>query len=224
MTEAQVIEAWPAARLTDLAVAWLRERHPTALILPEFVCGCGGEARVDVAAITLEGIFGVEIKGDGDTPARLATQGRAFSAVCTHVYLLASPNIEAKVQDKIPDQWGWLRVSADGAIEVRSESWTPGYYLAPQVLLNTLWRPELSKLITRFGLKVDRKRITVMQMIRLLVAEVPFGALHAAVCEALMEREWPNWKQRGAERRMFKPEPTRSASERDAQDVSRDSK
>lgn len=198
---------WPAERLTEMAVGWLRENRPDALIVPEFVCGAGGAARIDLAAITRDGIFGVEIKGDGDTPARLASQGPLFSAVCSTVHVLPSPSLLEKVRAKRPPHWAILRVE-DGALQGEwGYRYYHDYFLAPCVLLNCLWRPELAKLCTKLGVGFDRKRSTVMEMIAAITAHAPLQAIKSGVCAGLLERQWTNWTSaQGETRRLWRPE------------------
>lgn len=199
---------WSAGRLTELAVGWLRAHRPDALIAPEFVCGAMGQARIDLAAITKDGIFGVEIKGEGDTPARLASQGPLFSAVCSTVHLLTAPSLLQKMREKRPQHWAMLRVEEDGTL---AGEWgyrhTKDYYLAPQCLLNTLWRPELVKLSVQLRVGVDRKRARVMDMVREIADSVPLREIKAGVCALLLEREWTNWTNAAGEtRRLWRPD------------------
>lgn len=201
-------DAYSAERLTEMGVAWLRAQRPDALIVPEFVCGCGGAARIDLAAITKDGIFGVEIKGEGDSAARLPSQGPLFSAVCSTVHLLPAPSLLQKMRDKRPPHWAMLRVEPDGSL---AGEWgythSKDYYLAPQVLLDCLWRPELLKLCTRLRVGVDRKTARVRDMVREISDLVPLREIKAAVCEALLERQWTNWTSAtGESRRLWRPE------------------
>lgn len=195
---------WPAERLTELAIEWMRARRPDALIIPEFVCGSMGASRIDIAAIARDGIFGIEVKGDGDTPSRLRSQGTGFSAVCSTVHLLASPNLKTLWNHK-PPHWGWLSIDGE---RISQDDWSEphkDYMLAPQSLLDTLWRPELLKLCTKLSVGVDRKRITVGKMIAEIAELVPLREIRASVCEALLERDWKGWTP-GKPRRVFWPE------------------
>ncbi|MCL4715506.1 MAG: hypothetical protein KJZ75_11395 [Hyphomonadaceae bacterium] len=183
-----MIKQWPAEKLTALGVEWLRAHRPDALIVPEFVCGAMGAARIDLAAITKDGIFGIEVKGDGDSAVRLPSQGPLFSAVCSTVHLLPAPSLLEKMREKRPPHWAILRVEEDGSLagEWGYRTYSE-YYLAPQVLLNCLWRPELLKLCTRLRVGCDRKS--------------------ARVCAMLLERQWTNWTNaQGETRRLWRPE------------------
>lgn len=200
-------EPWPADKLTALGVAWLRELRPDALIVPEFVCGAMGAARIDLAAITKDGIFGIEVKGDGDTPSRLAHQGPLFSTVCTTVHLLAAPSLPQRMRDKRPPHWAILRVEDGALVGEWGYRTLADYYLAPQVLLNCLWRPELLRLRARLGIGVDRRRARVMDMVREIAARIPLREIKTGVCATLLERQWTNWTTaQGETRRLWRPE------------------
>lgn len=204
---------YTADRLTELGVAWLRQHRPDALIVPEFVCGAMGQARIDLAAITKDGIFGVEVKGEGDSAARLPSQGPLFSAVCSTVHLLPAPSLLEKMRAKRPPHWAILRVDADGALagEWGYRSYSE-YYLAPQVLLNCLWRAELLRLCTRLRVGCDRKTARVMDMVREISSLVPLREIKAGVCELLLERQWTNWTgATGESRRLWRPESQEAA-------------
>lgn len=189
MSVAETIEAWPATRLTDLAIEWLRERFPGALIVPEFVCGSLSSARVDVAAITSTGIHAIEVKGDGDTHARLATQGPLFAAVCSTVRLLHTPN-QPRIADHCPLGWGRFDIT-DGKLDDGGYP-APDWLLSPRQLLALMWRDELVALhIQQFGGKVrDRKGRSVMALAPELAEVMPLKDIRNGVCRTLRARDW----------------------------------
>lgn len=69
-----------------------------------------GGALIDVAAITETEIVGVEIKGEGDSPARLELQGHVYGRVARRMWLLADESIQAKCFAKCPSGWGRLEI------------------------------------------------------------------------------------------------------------------
>ena len=102
-----------AANLLPLAIDWLRERHPTAIIVTEMSVADWGAARIDVAAITETHIVGVEIKGFGDSLTRLDRQGLAYGMVAREMWLLPCDELAGKVQPKLPYGWGVLEVDGE---------------------------------------------------------------------------------------------------------------
>lgn len=202
MSVAPVTERlWPAKRLTALGVTWLQERFPGALIVPEFVCGTGGEARIDLAAITREGIYGVEVKGEGDTHARLATQGPAFSAVCSNTWLLPAPTLP-KMAERLPYGWSILEAADDGSLRDVGYTLHKDWSVAPKRLLSVLWRGELMKLTTRFRVGVS-KRARVMDIIAEVAELVPLREIRNGVCDMLLKRDWKTMS--GNPRRLIQP-------------------
>lgn len=201
---------WSAARLTDVAVSWLRCKLPDSLIVPEFVCGYGGDARIDLAAITPDGIVGVEIKGEGDTHARLATQGPAFLAVCTSVHLLYAPSLAASMSKHRPKFW--LPLHLEDALAFRGEcalSGTSHYInhgLCPRQMLAVLWRDELVSLARSLSIAAEKR--DPVHVISERVAELAaLREIRRGVCERLLKRDWIAFDPKKAERRLFRPEP-----------------
>tara|TARA_R110000751_G_scaffold307812_1_gene431881 strand:+ start:48039 stop:48725 length:687 start_codon:yes stop_codon:yes gene_type:complete len=104
-----------APELRDLTIAWLRARHPEAIIVPELSVADWGGASIDVAAITPTHIVGVEIKAEGDSPSRLDLQGAVYPRVAREMWLLPDESIREKCFAKKPSGWGRLEVW-DGAV------------------------------------------------------------------------------------------------------------
>lgn len=195
-----------AAELLPLVIDWLAERYADSLIVPEFSIGTWGAALLDVAAITESEIIGVEIKGAGDSPARLPLQASLYSKAATRMFFLACPELEARCFKHLPSAWGRLRVR-DGKIEpilTDHQRWVienictyaigrdpePAEWLctAPLQLLQCLWRDELDAIASRLGLTVGR--LDVESLRRELAERVALRELRPLVCELLRERRW----------------------------------
>ena len=200
MSTDTLTEVWPAARLTDMAVEWLRGHYPGALIIPEFVCGAMGNARVDVAAIMPDGIHGVEVKGDGDTHARLPSQGPLFSAVCSTVHLIWTPNKPDYNTKHCPPYWGRLHINEGQVTSAYYDCWRD-CLLSPYQLLGTIWRKEMKRLCVRLRVSHDPKRSTVAQMTRDIADNIPLKEIRNGVCEILRERDWSQPTMNGGEPR-----------------------
>jgi hypothetical protein len=206
-----------AHQLLDLAVAWMRETYPGSLIVNEFSVADWGGARVDVAAITENEIVGVEIKGDGDSPARLDLQGHVYGRVCRKMWLLPSAGLQDKCFGKRPAGWGRLEV-IDGAVrpynratklgeriptprggytyetlrdESRFDPCAPseGKFLCPRSMCGTLWRDELFAIAKAYQLKVTQ-RPHVHILTDVICEQLPAPAIHTAMIEALRRRVW----------------------------------
>lgn len=75
--------------MRDAAAAKLRELLPGARIVHELNVAGQGSNRLDLAAIAVHGIVGVEIKSKHDTLKRLPEQVAAFRKCCHRVVVVA---------------------------------------------------------------------------------------------------------------------------------------
>lgn len=107
----------PVSVLKEVGMAWLRQRWPQSLIIPEFSASQGGGARIDLAAVTDTELIGLELKGDGDSAGRLVIQGVQYSAVASRMYLLPSPSLHKSCANKKPRDWFMMKYE-DGAVRV----------------------------------------------------------------------------------------------------------
>jgi hypothetical protein len=172
--------------------------------------GSWGKALLDVAAITDSEIIGIEIKGKGDSPARLPLQAALYSKAATRMFMLPCPQLEQRCFKHIPDAWGRL-VVRDGKVQcevLKSRQWyvdNPAYArhmpaawggdpraellcTAPAQLLQCLWRDELDT-IARLEAVITGK--VDVDTLRWQIAErVPLEKLRKHVCYALTHRRW----------------------------------
>ncbi len=178
---------YPAPKLTLMALHWMRSEYPHALLTTELSIGKYGAALIDVAAITERDILGIEIKGDGDSPSRLARQGWVYSRSASKMWLLAAPSIKDRVAKHRPPNWAWLNPEGDGL-----NCPHPPYGRlpnSPAALLEILWKDEL--LAVAGQLTVNAKRRWNVDRIADLVAETAtLETLRPAVCQALLDRDW----------------------------------
>jgi hypothetical protein len=187
-----------ACDLLPLAIDWLAQRYPDSLIVPELSIGTWGAALLDVAAITSNEIIGIEIKGEGDSPARLPLQASLYSKAATRMFFLPCPALQDRCFKHIPDAWGRLVVDGD---VVRSHLTTWGkphmgadLCVAPAQLLQCLWRQELDLIAMRCAIITGK--VGVEKLRWELAEQVPLRRLKAEVCEALRLRKWRG--QRGS--------------------------
>lgn len=187
--EALSMDGYPARKLTVMAVDWLRDRYPDAIIVSEFCVGNWGSASIDVAAITQDEIIGVEIKGDGDSPARIKLQACAYGRAATRMWMLPSPSLAGRVFDKhMPIGWGRLEVDGD-----KIKAWTPWQPQrlanAPLQLTETLWKPELVQVAHRLSVPTG-KRDRVDEIQEAIAETVPMRDIRREVVSQLRRRNW----------------------------------
>jgi len=182
------VSDFPASRLFDMGLAWLRKRWPDALIVPEFSVISYGGGLIDLAAVTPTELIGLELKGDGDSSQRLAIQGLNYSAVATRMFLLPAPSVRSQCHKKLPRGWRLLTLE-DGAIvepEFYGEDYLPA---SPLRLLEMCWADELRSL-ARY-LKADVLGHKGSDKLRLRIAEtIPLEKIRPAVLMVLRTRNW----------------------------------
>jgi hypothetical protein len=153
---------YSAKRLKILAPHWLRNRYPNALLTTELSIEKYGNALLDQisAAITEEGIFGVEVKGDSDNLNRLERQGWVYSRAASKMWLLCSPSFNDKARKCRPRGWGLLEILSNEnaakvfcAMDVWHQVRLPN---APATLLGILWKSELINVSRQCRLSFQR--------------------------------------------------------------------
>jgi len=181
---------FPAERLRELGMAWLRRHWPTALIVPEFSVISYGGGLIDLAAVTESELIGLELKGEGDSSQRLAIQGLNYSAVATKMFLLPAPPLVGVCQKKLPR--GWRILPIDGEQVRDDRDWTAPYDwlpTSPLRLLETCWADELRSL-ARY-LRADVMGHKGSDALRRRIAEtIPLEKIRPAVFMVLRSRRW----------------------------------
>jgi hypothetical protein len=187
-----------ARDLCEQAMLWLRREWPQAVIIPELSVATWGGARLDLAAVTETELIGVEIKGDGDSTARLSLQGMLYSSVCSRMFLLPSKNLREKCLKAKPPGWLMARNGAGAwwqaaKVQGRSSSsfGSDGKHLRTSAvrLVDLLWADEVNTAIDIHGVYVGQKtgrdaRVTA------LAEELPLRVLRPTVYWLLHRRRW----------------------------------
>lgn len=126
---------------------FLEETYGKIRILEEKVTG---RARADVVMITENLLFGIEIKSDSDTYARLKKQVKNYDLYYDRNIIVAGSSHGAHVSEHVPKYWGIITVELDA-------SGNPDFYVLreprenPKVKddrkISILWRIELNNLL-----------------------------------------------------------------------------
>lgn len=207
MTDAAIVPSVAEARATNLlplAVMWLRQQYPTAIIVPEFSIGAWGAALIDLAAICEDEIIGVEIKGDGDSPTRIKLQAAVYSKAADRMFLLPAPSIQARCYKAAPRSWGQLAL-IDGTIqraephEYSRRKQPERLHIAAGQILQALWRDELD-FIARTREVTIGKRLCKEGVRDHLAEHLPLSVIRSEVCSALRRRDWER-----VGKRVFRP-------------------
>lgn len=119
-----------------------------------------GNSRADVVMVTPEAIFGIEIKSDADTYARLKTQVKDYDKYYDMNFVVVGTSHAAHIEEHVPDYWGIITVeevdnNLDFYILRRPE---PNPKVTWKRKLEMLWRPEIAVLQDEFKMPKYREK------------------------------------------------------------------
>ena len=151
-----------------------------------------GSARADVVMITPKALYGIEIKSDADTYARLEKQVKNYDWYYDRNIIVAGSSHAHHVKDHIPDYWGIITVELDENGEV-------DFYILREADVNPkvkdkrkitiLWRTELNHLLEKNRLpKYKQKSKLFVQ--DALIEKVPAEELWPQAYDELFERDY----------------------------------
>ena len=189
--------------IRDAVVAKLSRELPNARIIHELNVYGAGSNRIDVAAITPNQIYSVEIKSERDKLDRLADQARVFSAA-SHYFIAA---VHEKFfehfayQDGRPgfrwphglhhnlrNLWCYPEPPKDLGYQ-----WTMPRHTqtapAPRDVMHMLWAAELTELAGTLRISIG-KRATIENKIDEIALHATGKEICAGVCTALRRREF----------------------------------
>ena len=69
-----------------------------------------GRSRADIVMVTPLAIYGIEIKSDADTYARLKRQVRDYDNFYDYNYVVVGTSHAYHIQEHVPDYWGIITV------------------------------------------------------------------------------------------------------------------
>lgn len=150
-----------------------------------------GKSRADVVMITPAAIYGIEIKSDADTYARLERQVRDYNQFYDYNYVVVGTRHAMHIEEHVPDWWG--------IITVELEEGRPDFYIMrkpgenPKMKwkkkLSLLWRPELAHMqeLNRMAKYRQKSKDFVIEKLLEQVAE---EELQEQLCEELFQRDY----------------------------------
>ena len=150
------------------------------------------KVRTDVVMITPDALYGIEIKSDADTYARLEKQVKYYNWYFDRNMIVVGTSHAAHVEEHVPDWWGIVTVDA-------GESGEPDFYVLREAAPNPrvkvkrkitiLWRPELARLLEKNHLPKYREKSKKFVQEKLL-EKVPAEVLWPQAYEELFERDY----------------------------------
>lgn len=151
-----------------------------------------GSARADAVMVTPEILYGIEIKSDADTYARLGKQVKNYDWYYDRNILVAGTSHAAHVKERVPEWWGIITVEPD-------ENGEADFYVLREADANPkvrdrrkitiLWRTELNRLLEKNGLPRYKEKSKLFVQDK-LIEKVPGGILWPQAYEELFERDY----------------------------------
>ena len=151
-----------------------------------------GRARADVVMITPEVLYGIEIKSDADSYARLEKQVKNYDWYYDRNIIVVGTKHAVHVKEHVPDWWGIITVELD-------ENGKVDFYILRKTDVNPkvkdkrkitiLWRTELNHILEQNKLpKYQRKSKLFVQ--EKLIEKVPGEILWPQAYDELFERDY----------------------------------
>lgn len=173
---------------------YLEEQFGKVRILEEKTMG---KSRADVVMVTPESIFGIEIKSDADTYARLERQVRDYDRYYDYNIVAVGTSHAAHIEEHVPAHWGIITAEVvDGAFDfymLRKPRLNPKRKLSRK--LEILWRPELAQLQAANSMPKykDKSKEFVIEAIVVRVPEkIAEEDVHRQISDILFERDYTN--------------------------------
>lgn len=167
---------------------FLEESYGKIRLLEEQVMG---KSRADVVMVVPDALYGIEIKSDADTYARLNRQVDDYNLYYDYNIIVAGTSHASHIKEHVPEWWGIITVEQE-------EEKVDFYFLRrPQKnpkmdwghKIEILWRPELShiqELNRMHAYKQKSKRFVADKIVETVSTEI----LATQLSQELFERDY----------------------------------
>lgn len=153
-----------------------------------------GRSRADVMMVTEEALWGIEIKSDADTYARLERQIKDYNRFFDYNMVAVGKSHSKSVAEHVPDYWGILVIEDGEEITVCMEREPQRNPKREKTVLfrnqiSMLWRPELVH-IQELNAMPRYKTMSKANLILKMMEKIPADVLKRQVCQELLERDY----------------------------------
>ncbi|MBR2596352.1 MAG: sce7726 family protein [Solobacterium sp.] len=172
---------------------YLEERYGLVRILEEKEIG---QSRADAVMVTADSLYGIEIKSDADTYARLSSQVKDYDQYYDFNYVVAGSTHGLHVAEHVPWYWGiitveWYEDRVDFYL-AREPERNPHMDLRRK--LSLLWRPELVRIQEKHKLPKYKEKSKLFVQKKILEKVSPQD-LQADISNELFERDYTKIKE-----------------------------
>lgn len=154
-----------------------------------------GRSRADIVMVAPEALYGIEIKSDADTYARLAGQIKDYDRYYDRNIIVVGTSHAMHVCEHVPDYWGVITVEL---VEEKPDFY---FFRKPQEnpkmewerKLSILWRPELAQIQewnTMPKYKEKSKAFVCRKILERVPENISEDTLKRQVGELLFERDY----------------------------------
>ena len=155
-----------------------------------------GRSRADVVMIAPDALYGIEIKSDADTYARLARQVRDYDRYYDYNMVVVGTSHAIHIREHVPAYWGVITVElVDGAMDfylLRAPS--PNPRVTWKRKLEILWRAELAQIQAANGMPKYAQKSKAFVAAKIIAwlekGKISETALQKQVSDALFERDY----------------------------------
>jgi hypothetical protein len=167
---------------------YLEETYGKIRILEEKMMG---RSRADVVMVTEDALYGIEIKSDADTYARLARQVKDYDKYYDRNIIVAGTKHAHSIKDHVPEWWGIITVEEeDGRLDFyfyREPEDNPKLDINRKISI--LWRPELAHIQELNGMARYREKSKLF-VANKIVETVAYETLSPQISEELFQRDY----------------------------------
>lgn len=170
---------------------FLEEKYGKTRFIEEKVMG---RSRADVLMVTIDSFWGIEIKSDADTYARLDRQVKDYNRFFDYNIIVVGESHKKNIAEHVPEYWGIISVNDNGAINIeviREAQPNPKREKLVKLRnqLSMLWRPELSH-IQQINDMPKYKYLSKINVIKKIMEKVPVDKLKVQMSEELFQRDY----------------------------------
>lgn len=150
-----------------------------------------GKSRADIVMVTSEALYGIEIKSDADTYARLGRQVKDYDLYYDYNYAVVGTSHAHHIREHLPEWWGVITVEfvngkADFYILRKP---LPNPQMNWKKKISILWRPEIAHIQELNGLPKYKEKSKLFVQEKLL-EKIPQEILQVQLCAELFERDY----------------------------------
>lgn len=154
-----------------------------------------GKSRADIVMVAPDALYGIEIKSDADTYARLARQVKDYDNYYDFNIVVAGTRHAMHICEHVPQYWGIITVEqADDEMDfyvLRKPERNTGMKLERK--LSILWRPELAKLQEWNNMpkyKEKSKAFVIEKIVQRVPGKISEEVIRQQISDILFERDY----------------------------------